>query len=302
MSQARAIALVEQFRKGADSGPPAFGKLTTRADLAADLLARVRTPELIDQGFASLCGPAAFMYLIANARPEVYVQYAIDLYTSGKGNIGRLRISPGRDCRSALPGSSVIRPVEWITLASLRDSSNSILDYDSTDGLSDLTAGVTPPGEMVGWLRGSGLFSAVASNTSLVFDQGMRTLVDANNAYGKSMYVALLVGYTALYNIAGGTAFPDHWLVLRSSIKVGGKPLPAIWPRTHKRFRQRFPADPQVPLPQPVDPDYVEGMNDVAKKSIDFSYYSWGEVRSTATKRVRVEDFMDRFYGYVSLI
>jgi hypothetical protein len=62
---------------------------------------RVSEPWEIDQGGASLCGPAAFMYCLAKDAPELYAQYVCELYTTGKASInerGRTKHSPNNKC------------------------------------------------------------------------------------------------------------------------------------------------------------------------------------------------------------
>lgn len=147
MSKAAAIALASRFAATKDGRQEAFPSIkTTRRLYGSSLVHRVNNPDAVSQGMSSLCGPASLMYMLLLKRPDVYVQYAIDLYVTGKASIGRLRITPGDGCRRSSAGG--MAPVDWITLASLRDSSNDLFAYDSP---SDEFAGITLPGSLTGW-------------------------------------------------------------------------------------------------------------------------------------------------------
>ncbi|RDU58867.1 hypothetical protein CQA53_11790, partial [Helicobacter didelphidarum] len=103
------------------------------------------------QGPTSLCGPAAFFYCLLVDRPDLYVKCVIDLWERGEANIKNLHIKPSNDCKnpSSKNGSiGNINGVDWITLASLRDSENSIFDYDEAD---DQLAGITFEGKLKSW-------------------------------------------------------------------------------------------------------------------------------------------------------
>ncbi|MDR3213434.1 MAG: hypothetical protein LBT71_05900, partial [Azoarcus sp.] len=65
------------------------------------------------------------MYCIARENPDAYGEYVLDLAMTGEGRIGNLVVKPGTDCRKAGPDAKNIAPVDWVALASLRDTSNS---------------------------------------------------------------------------------------------------------------------------------------------------------------------------------
>ncbi|HYF09899.1 MAG TPA: hypothetical protein VD970_19955 [Acetobacteraceae bacterium] len=100
-------------------------------DVALGLFSRVEDPDLIHQQESSLCGPAAFLKAVAEDMPDVYARYVINLFKTGRGRIGTLDVKPSADCRRGYYKGARIAPVDWIALASLRDSENLVLDYDS---------------------------------------------------------------------------------------------------------------------------------------------------------------------------
>src|SRR5262245_14600235 len=83
-----------------------------QADVVAGLRERVNDPHKQNQGAASLCGPAAFFYCVLNYKPELYVQYVIDLFTTGKARIGSLKVEPSLPCRVSQPTTDRIAPVK----------------------------------------------------------------------------------------------------------------------------------------------------------------------------------------------
>ncbi|VXB55058.1 Zn-binding Pro-Ala-Ala-Arg (PAAR) domain-containing protein, incolved in TypeVI secretion [Pseudomonas sp. 8AS] len=125
---------------------------------------QIRLPAYPDQDRTSLCGPAAFFYALLMDRPDLYTRSIIELWEKGETTIGRLHIKPSHACcnpkdfSKSAPGDR-IPPIDWISLASLRDSENELLSYDSPD---DKAAGITFPGAL------ESLF--VKAGASVVFD------------------------------------------------------------------------------------------------------------------------------------
>ena len=76
-----ALSLIDRFPPLPKGRP--FPRIDP-AELIADLRKRVKDPVTQDQGAASLCCPASFFYCVLNYKPELYVQYVIDLFTTGK--------------------------------------------------------------------------------------------------------------------------------------------------------------------------------------------------------------------------
>src|SRR5690349_226344 len=72
----------------------------SRADVVSGLRARIASPVKIDQANTSLCGAASLMYCLASRKPDVYAQYVAELYQTGKGRLGKLKVEPGKDCRA----------------------------------------------------------------------------------------------------------------------------------------------------------------------------------------------------------
>jgi hypothetical protein len=146
-AQTYALSLIDKFPPLPKGRP--FPRIDP-ADIVAGLRERVQDPAKQDQGAADLCCPAAFFYCVLNYKPELYVQYVIDLFTTGRACIGSLGVKPGAGCRVYQPPKDKIAAVDWVALASLRDSDNMIMDLSS---VSDRVAARSREGEVGKWFR-----------------------------------------------------------------------------------------------------------------------------------------------------
>ena len=191
-----------------------------RKKFVADLESRCNNPTYIAQGDSSLCGPAAFLYCVAREKPDDFANYVLDLALTGKGHLGGLEVAPGEECRnldSLTVGTRTTAPVDWVALASLRDSGNSFVSMKSVD--SDL-GGITFPSTLAGWFEKTGWFSDVrneASKTGL-YDPLYHLL--SINALPLS-YICLFINAKIMKNEWMGP-IPNHWVVLGDGAGTGG--------------------------------------------------------------------------------
>jgi len=214
----QALRMIDNFERGVfgrDVDRSAFKNLQ-RSSIAQGLRDRVNDPKKIDQNQGSLCGPAAFCYCLLNTRPHLFVAYVIDLYTDGVGRINDLVVRPGKGCREFASDSSQIADVDWIALASLRDSTNSDFAYSSP---KKEYAGITMPHDMVSWFRKAG-FVQVVDNTSIVVGKKVETLLEANMQHLASRFVCLFVNANVIdfRDFLGFVGFPNHWVVLDAPV------------------------------------------------------------------------------------
>jgi hypothetical protein len=202
----------------------AFPKLDLD-EVGVGMLMRIASPGLVQQGDASLCGPAVFMFNLLTDNPVQYARFAIDLFSTGKGKIGRLQIEPGKDVRNHSPGK--IDQVDWLTMASLRDSENWFLDYDvSKDRIDMRISGMTPPGELAKWFRLAG-FSDIRNETNLtnITHKGAATVNDANELWANGYRVCLFISGNMMAEdeqSSRGDITTRHWIVQRSRIDLSG--------------------------------------------------------------------------------
>jgi len=218
--KAYALSLINKFPPLPKGRP--FPRIQLE-DVVAGLRERVNDPRKQNQGAASLCGPAAFFYCVLNYKPELYVQYVIDLFTTGKARIGSLKVEPSLPCRVYAPPASKIAAVDWIALASLRDSENTIMDYSSAN---DTVAGITRPGTLAGWFRHIG-YQGVRDNTNYYFCKGKKEIEDCDRDIRVWRDVCLLVNDNLLYpqKIKQKSTFCNHWIVLDDIPQLTGNQI-----------------------------------------------------------------------------
>lgn len=248
-----------------------------RERVVDQLRARVANPSTIDQGRSSLCGPASFLYVIAKDMPHVYAKYIIDLFEKGEAGIGSLRIKPSSACKNYRVPEANIQEIDWIGLASLRDSENSVFDYQAVD---DRFAGITLSCDLQQWFVQSG-YTQVENRTNLIFDKNLYTLLQAHQKRKSGSAVCLFVGANLLNGYPKGNAPADHWIVLNSDILIDGRPVISLLAKGAL-----------------VDDD-----ESLYTKRIDFKMYTWAQENypvNAEKKDVTVGEFLDYFYGYVS--
>jgi hypothetical protein len=209
MRKSYALSLIQNF-PALPKGRP-FPRIT-EADIITGLHDRVIDPSKQNQGRAGLCVPAAFFYCVLNYKPELYVQYVIDLFTTGKARIGSLEVKPSAACRLYQPPLDKIAAVDWVALASLCDSSNLILDVSSAD--DDLSVG-NWPGEAAKWFRDIG-YRDVRDDTNMYFCKGRKEIEAFDRDMRFNRDVCLFINTNMLDEGTNRlkSTFVDHCVVL----------------------------------------------------------------------------------------
>lgn len=162
------------------------------------------------QSDTSLCGPAAFFYALLMDRPDLYTQAIIELWETGETTIASLHLKPSHGCRNPKNFSyrregDRILAIDWISLASLRDSENSLMEYNSPD---DKIPGITPPWTIESWFARAGaneVFSNIQfSSISLAGLLELLTYLDSQH------HVVSLVSASM---VEGGIGVgKNHWI------------------------------------------------------------------------------------------
>jgi hypothetical protein len=195
-----------------------------RDEVGVGLLLRVAKPSLLNQGQANLCGPAAFLFNLLSDQPGEYARYAIDMYEKGAARIDYLLVKPSSDLRSfrLLPGTT--DPIDWITMASLRNSEDWFLHFDSIHGT---LSGATTQLEMAWWFNRAG-YSDIRQEANFTRHQRDADNMDeASQLWAAGYRVCLLIDDLMLSASeqaqSGSALFMDrHWIVLRSKIDRSG--------------------------------------------------------------------------------
>jgi len=169
------------------------------------------------------------------------------------------------------------RMADWVALASLRDGGNAVLDYDSP---AVQLGGITLPSSLASWFRAAN-FAQVENRTNLFFDSDIQTLIQAGARFSSGATVCLFIGANLLSGREGGTAIPDHWVVLTSPIRIGGASMPSLVTMGSK----------------------VNGDARLAEAGISFDVFTWGDAGYPVRKRrphLNVKTCVDFFYGFVA--
>jgi hypothetical protein len=194
----------------------------------------VANPGLIRQGQLNLCGPAALMHVWLGRDPVAAVTYAAELFEHGHARVGELAVRPSaalirtpfgrtereRSCAGA----------DWMMMAALRDSTNRLLPYTRTSGLSEAAAAITTPRILRRWLRATGLYGDVRDETNLVLRQPMAHATGLTPTRERDVF--LLVAQemfrtpaTRLRRLRDRTVslLPNHWVLQRSALETDGR-------------------------------------------------------------------------------
>lgn len=227
------------------------------------ITSQMRLPTYPDQDRTSLCGTAAFFYALLRDRPDLYAQSIIELWEKGETTIGRLYIKPSHACRnpknfSRLAPGDRIPAIDWISLASLRDSENGLLNYDSPD---DQAPGITFPGALESWF--------VKAGASVVFDNiqlgsaSLGRLLDLLGFLGPTHHVVSLVNAAM---VDGGVGVgKNHWIV---------------W--------EGVPETPSGVITSATSP---------GQKITHSNFFSWGMVGHLATHGYTLDQLLSNIFG-----
>ncbi|NWK86982.1 hypothetical protein [Raoultella terrigena] len=211
--------IAKEYPVGSANDP--FDKVKFESQLAS----RINHNNYPNQGGTSLCGPASFFYCLLMDRPDVYKQAAIELWLYGKAKIGTLEISPGEGCKHPKGGfyddygREAVSGLDWITLAGLRDSENSVMSYDAVD---DQVSGITMWGVLTNWFQKAG-YEKIFDNISL--SHANEEDIVMLNSYAKQGYrVVTLISAGMLKGWGNGdSSSKNHWIVWSEPVcKVNG--------------------------------------------------------------------------------
>ena len=199
-----------------------------------------------DQQGTSLCGAAAFFYCLLKDQPSIYEQVAWDLWNYGNVQIGNLKIKPGNDCRYPEGIHRLgISGLDWMTLASLRDTENTVMDYQVRDSfVFEGLSGITMVSAAKSWFEKVGA-NCVFDNTMLWMPFGLnhaklKHLLDLNLYAGRANYNVIVLIGAGMFGATDDdgnyvTASKDHWVVWESKVTLlNGDEITEATPLTEK--------------------------------------------------------------------
>ncbi|EMN5862003.1 hypothetical protein RJ495_002587 [Pluralibacter gergoviae] len=191
-----------------------------KSKIDAQIASRMNYSSYPDQGDTSLCGPASLFFSLQKDRPEIYKQAARELWMYGKTKINKLVINPCDGCRHPEGPfydnkRELISGLDWMTLASLRDSSNSMMNYNKVD---DEVSGITAWGELSGWFEMVG-YKKVHSDVGFI-SKGMDSINKLNFYMEKGCRVVALVNASLINGRDMKIAIPNHWVVWQGPLII----------------------------------------------------------------------------------
>ncbi|WP_338804409.1 hypothetical protein WDV76_02740 [Xenorhabdus griffiniae] len=221
------------------------------------------------QGWASLCGPASLFYSLQMDRPDIYEQAARELWEYGRTKIGELEIKPGDGCRH--PKGSFhytyenreyekISGLDWVTLASLRDSENMILSYDKVDYQ---TSGITAWWSLSDWFEKAG-YEKVFSNVGLS-RCNLNDLVTLSDYCRNGYRVATLISAGMLKGYDGESSGKNHWIVWEGAVKNSQR-------------------------------EYITNNSDLSQP-VNLKLFSWGKVEPQIKNNKSLDDVTNHVFG-----
>ncbi|MBH2847068.1 hypothetical protein I6U52_25610 [Serratia marcescens] len=235
--------------------------------IESQLASRMNHSSYPDQGGTSLCGPAAFFYCLLMDRPDVYKQAVIELWLNGKTKIGALNIAPSSGCRH--PEGTFydaygerVKGIDWITLASLRDSENSILSYDEID---DQASGITLWGGLTEWFVGAG-YEKEFSNVGLSH-VNLKGLSVLNEYITKGYRVVTLISAGMLHGFDSAITAKNHWIVWDGPITTQN--------------------------------GEVVSLTTNESEQVQLKLFSWGKVKNQVKGNITLSDVMKSIFGGV---
>ena len=195
-----------------------------RDEVGIGMLMRIAYPSSVDQNQTNLCGPAATLFNVLIDRPGAYARFAIDMYEKGEAKMVDISIKPKADLLSYALPSGQIDPVDWLTLASMRNSNDWFIHYDSVDGT---LSGATTPMELAYWFTRAG-YSDVKEDADLAYHRRSTDNMDeASRLFSAGYRVCLLIDDPMIRKgtqaESGSRVVKDrHWVVLQSEIDRSG--------------------------------------------------------------------------------
>lgn len=197
----------------------------TAAKVNAEFAKRMAHKTYPAQGASSLCGPAALFYCLLIDHPKLYKQAIGELWKDGKTTINDLKIEPSiraKNPKDLFDEEDELRisAIDWMTLASLRDSANNIMAYGSPFSQA---AGVTLPVDIIDWFKKAGYRHV----DTLIFDNPTN-IIKINDYQDNSNYHVISLinsGFISKQSLPT-VNLPNHWVVWTDKLRNSdGSPI-----------------------------------------------------------------------------
>lgn len=225
------------------------------------------------QDRSMLCGPAAFFYCVQKDRPDLYQQVIKELWETGKTKIGSLVIEPSNGTKNPdkffyeKTANPKISAIDWITLASLRDTESYFISIDKPTGPLVNFSSATVAGTLEKWFNKAGA-ETLFDNIVYRRHSNLREICQLNNYINNDYHVVSLISAAMLKGGAEaflGMKFKTHWIVWEGKLRL-------------------------------LDGSEVTISTNLSEK-VKLTLFSWGEVSQQLETNLTLEQFLKHTYG-----
>lgn len=177
-----------------------------------------------------------------------------------------MEISPRDGCRHPKGsfydsyGREIVSGLDWVTLASLRDSENSIMSYDE---VGDQVSGITMWGKLTEWFEKAG-YEKIFDNISLSH-ANVNDIISLNDYISSGYKVVSLISAGMLSDFPRDSSSKNHWIVWDSQVRCN-------------------------------DGRSVSVSTSILDK-VNLTLFSWGKVKSQLKSNVNLGIFMKHTFG-----
>lgn len=178
------------------------------------------------QDRSMFCGPAAFFYCLQQDRPDIYQQLIKELWESGETKIGALKMEADNSVRHPKSffwedGTPKIPAIDWITMASLRDTENTALFSINSPSPGFLwwnwAGAVTMWNVLEKWFKKAGA-SKKYDNISLSHSN-LQAICILNNYISTDHHIVSLIR-AGMLTRGENSITKDHWIVWEDKVKL----------------------------------------------------------------------------------
>ncbi|UYZ82577.1 hypothetical protein MTZ49_08075 [Entomomonas sp. E2T0] len=224
-----------------------------------------------NQAASMFCGPAAFFYCVQKDRPDIYQQVIKELWQSGKTKIGSLKLEADKSVRHPKGfftdnGTVKIPAIDWIVMASLRDTENTGLFSINSPSAGFLwwnwAGAVTMWGVLEKWFKRAGATKKY-DNISIAHSN-LQDVCNLNKYIGKDTHVVTLIGSGMLAE--DNPQLKNHWIVLEGKLKIKD-------------------SEEEVTISTPLS------------SLVELEVFSWGKVKNRIRNGLTLGEFLKYIYG-----
>jgi hypothetical protein len=199
---------------------PGAWQFLDKATLIQEMRDRLANPFAINQGGQPFCGPAAVLFELVRTQPDRYVEICQSLFTIGGFHSQNHWIGASDELRQASCGNLRMGQVDWMVLATLRESENSLfpVEPNAPDLIRNL-AGMTKSWEMIGWIKEILGYTQVEYNHAYLLND-LSALQKAEAAIAAGGAVFSLITAEGLLNHEWVIPIPNHWVSILGNIQA----------------------------------------------------------------------------------